>query len=140
MMRFRTLSVHAFILFIVLILIFPLLNAQGHDDLEKVLGTWEVELDVEGEYFYLLMALDESEGKLSGTISESSGFFSDLPLSNIEYDGDSLNFDFTAPTPPDGMNRLLKMEFKVGEDKLEGMLIAEDLGITATAIATRKKE
>lgn len=49
MMRFRSLSVQAFIIFIASILIFPLLSAQGHDDPEKVIGTWEVELDVEGE-------------------------------------------------------------------------------------------
>jgi hypothetical protein len=108
-------------------------------DHSKVLGDWEIELDAEGEYYYLSMTVKEEEGKLAGTISEASGFFVDVPLTDIVYDGESFNFQFTAPTPPDGMERILKGEFKVQTDKMEGLIIVDDLGLSAPATAERVK-
>lgn len=108
-------------------------------DLSKVVGEWDIELDAEGEYYYLSMSIKEEEGKLVGTISEASGFFIDVPMTDIVYDGENFNFQFTAPTPPDGMDRIVKGEFKVGTDQMEGLIIVDDLGISAPAIAERMK-
>jgi len=108
-------------------------------DLSKVVGEWDIELDAEGEYFYLSMSIKEVEKKLVGTISEASGFFIDVPMTDIVYDGENFNFQFTAPTPPDGMDRIVKGEFKVGTDQMEGLIIVDDLGISAPAIAERVK-
>jgi len=108
------------------------------NDLSSITGDWEIELEAEGEYFYLDMTVEESEGKLSGIISESSGFFYDIELENIEYDGKNFSFTFEAPTPPDGMERTIGGEFQVGENGLEGFINLADLGISASAVATRK--
>lgn len=108
------------------------------NDLSRITGDWEIELEAEGEYFYLDMTVEESEGKLSGIISESSGFFYDIELENIEYDGINFSFTFEAPTPPDGMERTVEGEFEVGENGLEGFINVADLGISASAVATRK--
>ena len=107
-------------------------------DLSRITGDWEIELEAEGEYFYLDMTVDESEGKLSGTISESSGFFNDIELENIEYDGKNFSFAFEAPTPPDGMERTVEGEFEMGEKGFEGFVNVADLGISASAVGTRK--
>ena len=108
-------------------------------DHSKVLGDWEIELDAEGEYYYLSMTVKEEEGKLAGTISEASGFFLDVPLMDIVYDGENFNFQFTAPTPPDGMERIIKGEYKVQTDKMEGLIIVDDLGLSAPSTAERVK-
>lgn len=112
--------------------------SQETPDLRKIMGAWDIEVDADGEYYYLSMSIEKSEEGLKGTISESTGAFSDVPLSNIEYDGQTLKFTFNSPTPPDGIERLVKAEFKVGDNKLEGLLTVEDLEATATATATRK--
>jgi len=108
-------------------------------DFSKVIGDWEIELDAEGEYFYLSMTVKEEEGKLASSISEASGFFVDVPLTDIVYDGENFNFQFSAPTPPDGMERIIKGEFKVGTDQMEGLIIVDDLGLSAPAMAERVK-
>ena len=108
-------------------------------DFSKVLGDWEIELDAEGEYYYLSMTVKEEGGKLTGTISEASGFFVDVPLTDIVYDGENFNFQFTAPTPPDGMERIIKGEYKVQTDKMEGLIIVDDLGLSAPSTAERVK-
>lgn len=106
---------------------------------EKVVGEWNMEIDAGGEYYYLNMTIEKANGGLRGTISEESGYFQDLALSNVVLDGEMLKFEFTAPTPPDDYERLVKAEFKVGENRLEGYMSAEDLGMTVSATATRKK-
>lgn len=107
-------------------------------DLSKVTGTWEIELDAEGESYFLTMTLKAVEEKLSGTISEATGFFSDVELENLKYDGTRLSFIFTAPTPPDGMDREIEGDFAVGDNKLEGYINVDDLGLSAPAVGIKK--
>jgi len=130
------------ILFLGCILVFSLsfssLVRQEALDYGKILGDWDVEVDAGEEYYYLSMTIERSEGELKGTISESSGSFGDTPLSDIEFDGETLIFGFTAPTPPDGYERLVTAEFKVGDNKLEGFFSLDDLGISTAATATKK--
>ncbi len=118
---------------------FSVLFGQEKLNPEKVVGEWNLEIDAGGEYYYLNMTIENTNEGLRGTISEESGYFQDLALSNIVFDGEMLKFEFTAPTPPDDYERLVKAEFKVGENRLEGNMSAEDLGLTVSATATRKK-
>lgn len=116
------------------------LNSQESADYGKILGDWEMEVDAGGEYYYLLFSIEKADGELAGTISESSGFFTDVSLKNIEFDGEKLSFEMTVPTPPDGYENLVKAELEWVEGKLEGMLSVESLGISASASATKKKD
>jgi hypothetical protein len=77
---------------------------------------------------------------LAGAVSESQGTFTDLPVSNIVFDGENLNFEFTCATPPDGLERLVKAEFKVGVDTLDGTMSVPDLQAIAPATGTREKQ
>jgi hypothetical protein len=127
-------------LLLILGLSFSVLFSQEKLSPEKVVGEWNVEIDAGGEFYYLNMTIEKANGGLRGTINEESGYFQNLALSNIEFDGAILKFEFTAPTPPDGYERLVKTEFKVGENRLEGYVSIEDLGLTASAVATRKNK
>ncbi len=119
----------------------PIMRGQETPDLAKILGDWELEVDAGGgEYYYLSLLLEEADSLLSGLISESQGFFSDVPLSNIQYDGQVLSFEFTAPTPPDGVERLIVAEFTVGDDRMEGYLTLPELGVSAPTIAKRNMD
>jgi hypothetical protein len=116
------------------------LNGKEQVDYANILGDWEMEVDAGGEYYYLLFSIEKADGELAGTISESSGFFTDVSLKNIEFDGEKLSFEMTVPTPPDGYENLVKAELEWVEGKLEGMLSVESLGISASASATKKKD
>lgn len=139
-MKAKCIKVFALSFFFIFFLSLSSINSQETPDYGKILGDWEVEIDAEGEYYYLSMSIEKTNGELKGTISESTGFFVDVPLEEIQYDGKALNFEFTAPTPPDGMERVLSGEFEVGDDKLEGFINIPDLGMTVTATATREKK
>ena len=114
-------------------------GGQETTDLEKILGDWELEVDAGGgEYYYLYLHFEDSDSILTGEISESQGFFTDVPLENIQFDGHALSFEFTVPTPPDGLERLVVAEFTVSEDKMDGFLSLPDIGVSAPAVATRE--
>jgi hypothetical protein len=127
-------------LFLVLALFSYPHQAQAKADYGQILGTWKVEIDAGEQFYYLALVLKVSEGKLEGTVSESQGSFTDVPLANILLDGDKLNFEFTCPTPPDGIERLVMAEFKVGVDKLEGTVSVPDIQAVVPATATREKK
>ena len=95
-------------------------------------------MDVGGEFYYLSFSIEKTDEGLKGSISESSGLFSDVPLANIEFDDTHLSFETNIPTPPDGYENLVKSELKLVEGKLEGILSVEALGISAAATATKK--
>ena len=116
---------------------FSSIIGQETPDYEKILGDWDMEVDADGEYYYLTLNFEKDEEGLKGTISEATGFFTDTPLSKIQFDSEVLSFEFTAPTPPDGLERVVKVELKVGDNEMEGYLTLEDLGVSAYAHATR---
>ncbi|MCX7972908.1 MAG: hypothetical protein N3B16_00200 [Candidatus Aminicenantes bacterium] len=109
--------------------------------LSQLVGDWQMVVEAEGQYFYLNLSFKETEGKFEGTVSEANGFFSHLPLINIKFEADKLTFDFNAPTPPDGLSRLITAELKISADyeKMEGTLFVHDLDIIASVKVTRKK-
>jgi hypothetical protein len=114
------------------------LEGQDQLDLKKILGDWNMEVDAGGEFYYLSFTIEKTDGELSGKISESSGFFSDIPLENIEFDGTNLSFEMTIPTPPEGYENLVKAELELVEERLEGMLTVESLGASASVVAVKQ--
>ncbi|OGD26533.1 MAG: hypothetical protein A2Y56_06240 [Candidatus Aminicenantes bacterium RBG_13_63_10] len=114
------------------------LRGQEPVSKEKVVGTWDVEILAEGQSFYLVMILTENQGQLEGKVSEQSGFFSDVPLASIDYNGQTLSFEFNSPTPPDGMPRQIIGEFNWAAENLEGTVSVPDLAMTIPAKAVKK--
>ncbi len=114
-------------------------SSQTTPDYGKILGKWKMEISADGEYYYLTLILRSVDGTLEGTVSESMGYFTDVPISEIVFDGENLSFDFKSPTPPDGLERLVSASFKVGVDTMDGVVNLPELGISAMATATREK-
>lgn len=112
---------------------------QAAPDYGKIVGKWKIEVSADGEYYYLTLNLRNVEGTLEGTISESMGYFTDVPVSEIAFDGENLKFNFNSPTPPDGVERLVTAEFRVGVDVMDGVVNVVELGVSASATATREK-
>jgi hypothetical protein len=108
-------------------------------DNSKILGTWEVTVDAGQSTYHLTMELKETAGKLEGALTESSGTFKDLPLAEITFDGATLTFQFSSPTPPDGLSRLVNAEFKLVEGILDGLMKVAELEVSVPAKATRQE-
>ena len=53
---------------------------QGSVDLGKVTGTWAMEIDAGGEYYYLSFTLTRTDSELEGTVSEMHGCFGLRPV------------------------------------------------------------
>ena len=106
----------------------------------KVVGTWDLEIYAEGQYFYLTMNLQESEGVLAGTVSEQSGFFTDSPLSEVAFDGELLSCLASVPSPPDGMVLSWWISLKIGEEVAEGSISNADIGLSASMTGKRTKK
>jgi hypothetical protein len=106
----------------------------------KILGSWQLEIDAAGEYYYLTMILLESETALQGKVSEDGGYFYDVPLKDILFESNVLTLKFTSPTPPDGLERIITCKFEVGDDLLEGSLTIEEMGLTAYVTGKREKK
>ncbi len=137
----KTLQTCALILGLSLILpsFSPALSVQAKVDNGKIMGLWKITVNANTEYYYLAQEIKEAEGKLTGAVSESQGTFTDLPVSDLAFDGENLTFEFTCPTPPDGLERLVKAEFKVGVDTLEGTMSVPDIEASASASGSREK-
>jgi hypothetical protein len=129
-----------FCLFFALTLLSYSQAAQAKADNGKIVGTWKVEVDAGDQIYDLSIVLKVTEDKLNGTVSESQGYLTDVPLANILFDGENLRFEFTSATPPDGLSRLVKAEFKVGPDKLEGTMSVPDLQAIVPATGAREKK
>ncbi len=106
-------------------------------DRAKILGTWTLEINAGEMTITLTLVLQEAEGKLAGKISEPNGMFTDAPLSNIEFDGESLAYDINVPSPPDGGVKVWRTQLKIGADTAEGDIANADLGMTALITGKR---
>jgi hypothetical protein len=111
---------------------------QAKVDYNKVVGNWSLEVNAGSEFYYLPLVLKVTEGKLEGTLSETNGFFKDVPLTAVEFDGQLLKFEAKTPTPPDGAERTIKFELKLAADKLEGQVIITDLGMSVPVTGAKK--
>jgi hypothetical protein len=106
-------------------------------DPTPLLGQWLLEVNA-GEIYMLPFTLKLVDGKLAGTISEQSGMFTDVPLTDLSWDGTTLKWGAKTPTPPEGAERPIKGEFKLDKGNLAGTLVVEELGLTAPVVGTRK--
>jgi hypothetical protein len=111
--------------------------AQEKADTAKVVGAWKIEVYAGDQTYYLNLVVIEDNGQLAGKISESMGSFTDVVISDIFYDSVSFRFNFISPTPPDGLSRTVKADFKVSADTMGGIISVPDLDITTDAKATR---
>ena len=131
----------AFVLGLSVLVLVSGLSAVSHEaGNAKVIGTWDLEIYAEGQYFYLTMNLLESEGVLTGTVSEQSGFFTDSPLSEVTFDGEFLSCLASVPSPPDGMVLSWWISLKIGDDVAEGSISNADIGLSASMSGKRTKK
>jgi hypothetical protein len=107
-------------------------------DYTPLVGIWTLQIDAGGEFYFLILELKLNAGKLEGQMSEQNGLFTNAPLSNIEFDGETLKFDAKTPTPPDGAERLIKTEVKLIAGKLEGMITVVEMNLSAPLTGTKK--
>jgi len=103
-----------------------------------IVGTWALEVNAGEESYYLNLELKLTEAKLEGSLSEANGIFLNAPLTNVEFDGETLRFDVKVPTPPDGLERLIKAEAKLVEDKLQGAITVPDLSLSVPLFGVKK--
>ncbi len=129
-------------LFVLAVAVFTLSFAasatvQEKADTAKIVGAWNIEVYAGDQTYNLSLVVTEEQGQLAGKISESMGSFTDVAISDIFYDSVTFRFNFISPTPPDGLSRTIKADFKVGEDSMGGVMSVPDLDVTTDAKATR---
>jgi hypothetical protein len=112
--------------------------AQQKPDLGKVAGSWALEVNAGGEFYYLTLDLKVTAGKLDGVLGEQNGMFKDVPLANVAFDGTTLKFDVKIPTPPEGTERLVKSEMKLAGPKLEGVMTVVEMGMSVGVSGVKK--
>lgn len=115
-------------------------QAATAPDWQKVVGLWSLTVEGDGYNIYLTLSLELGEGLVKGKMTEQSGMIPEVPLEAVEFDNENLKFVITAPSPPDGLNKVWKASFKVSGDKLEGVFFNEELGIAAAATGTRENK
>ena len=113
--------------------------AQEKADMGKILGTWNLEVFAGDQTYSLVLNISEANGQLAGKVSESMGTFTDVPISEIFFDGVAFRFSFISPTPPDGASRTVKADLKLNQDTMGGTISVPDLDIVIDASATRSK-
>lgn len=138
MMKFKRIALAVMFLAFLLCLSGPAVGQEKKDN-GKIVGEWKVEVYGGGEYYYLTMTIVEQDAKLSGSMSEKDGMFEDAPLANVEFDGQTLSFEITVTSPPDGLEKTWEASLTVGEDKLEGSITNDQVG-SVSASATREKK
>lgn len=112
-------------------------TVQEKADTAKVVGAWKIEVYTGDANYALNLVVSEEQGQLAGKISEAMGSFTDVAISDIFYDSVTFRFNFVGPTPPDGLARTIKAEFKVGVDTMEGSVSVPDLDVVVDAKGTR---
>jgi len=120
------------------VLAVPSAAVQDKPSTEKLLGAWALEVNAGGDTYFLTLEIKETEGKLEAALSEQSGMFTNVPLTDIEWDGKTFKATVKIPTPPDGAERVCKTEMKLEETQLDGTIVIEELGMTAPVTGTKK--
>ena len=109
-------------------------------DTGKILGTWSLDIFAGGMTITMTLVMEEVDGKLAGKISEANGMFPETAIANIEYKEESLAYDLSIPSPPDGAVRAWRTELKVGADVVEGSIASNEAGMSATISGKRVKK
>jgi hypothetical protein len=112
--------------------------AQQKPDPGSLVGSWALEVNAGGEFYYLTLDLKVTAGKLDGVLGEQNGMFKDVPLANVAFDGTTLKFDVKIPTPPEGAERLVKSEMKLAGPKLEGVMTVVEMGMSVGVSGVKK--
>jgi hypothetical protein len=112
--------------------------AQENPDLSKVVGTWKIEVSGGGATYHVDLVVTDNQGQLEGKVSEPTGSFTDVPISDIYYDAVSFRFQFVASTPPDGGMRTVRADFKVAENVMTGTISLPDINFVGDATAARQ--
>jgi hypothetical protein len=68
------------------------------------------------------------------------GIFTDLPLKNIQLEGDILTFEVSVASPPDGIERVWTGQLKVADDTVEGTISNAEIEISASVSGKREKK
>ncbi|MHB8055720.1 MAG: hypothetical protein ACYDH3_10795 [Candidatus Aminicenantales bacterium] len=105
---------------------------------DALLGSWALQIDAGEEVYSLSLTLQKSEGPLAGTVSEMNGWFTDVPLTDLTWDGMTLKFTAVTTTPPDGADRPWFAEMKLIENTWAGTVSLPDLGITIPVSGAKK--
>ncbi len=118
-------------------------RAQAQDkpkvDLGPMVGLWTLELDMQGNVFPMTLDLKlDEKGQLTGTFVDQMGMMPVAPVYNTEFDGTTFKADVKAQTPPDGAERILKIEARLAEGKLAGALNVPDMGMSLPFAGTKK--
>jgi hypothetical protein len=112
--------------------------AQEKADTAKIVGTWKIDVYAGDTTYNLNLVVTEDQGQLAGKISESMGTFADVAINDIFYDSVTFRFSFVSPTPPDGLSRTVKADFKVAADAMEGTVSVPDMDTVVDAKANRE--
>lgn len=108
-------------------------------DFTPMVGTWTLEMDMQGNVFAMTLDLKlDEKGQLTGTLVDQMGMMPVAPVFNTEFDGTTFKADVKAQTPPDGAERILKIEAKLAEGKLGGSLNIPDMGLALPFVGTKK--
>lgn len=113
-------------------------SAQDNANPDKILGTWLLEVNAGDTVYNLPLELKLVEGKLVGALSEQTGMFSNVPLTEVSWDGATFKADTKIPTPPDGAEQLCKLELKLVEGKFVGTITIEAMGMSVPITGTKK--
>jgi hypothetical protein len=108
-------------------------------DWTPMIGTWTLEMDMQGNVFAITLDLKlDEKGQLVGTFFDQMGMMPPAPVSNAEFDGKAFKADVKAQTPPDGAERLLKIEAALAEGKLVGAMSVPDMGMSLPFTGAKK--
>ena len=126
---------------LIVLLAAPAVFAQDKPkvDYAPMLGTWTLEMDMQGNVFAMTLDLKlDEKGQLTGTFVDQQGMMPVAPVYNTEFDGTTFKADVKAQTPPDGAERILKIEAKLAEGKLTGSLNVPDMGMALPFTGSKK--
>jgi hypothetical protein len=113
-------------------------QTQEKVDYGKILGTWTLDMDFNGNPFSMTLEMKMVEDKLGGVISDQMGMLNNVPLSQVQFDGQTLKSEIKVAMPPDNVERVIKLEAKLAEGKLQGTLLVADFGMAMPFTGTKK--
>ncbi|MBN1273113.1 MAG: hypothetical protein JXB26_12660 [Candidatus Aminicenantes bacterium] len=114
-------------------------SLQAQVEQTDITGVWDMEIDADGEYYYLTMTVKKGEKGLQAFVSEANGMFTDITVSELKYEGENLSFVIVVPTPPDGAERRVDFALVVSGESMSGTINITDLQMIADVTCTKQK-
>ncbi|MBC7363668.1 MAG: hypothetical protein H5U07_03865 [Candidatus Aminicenantes bacterium] len=97
---------------------------------ENLVGKWELVIEAEGMVINLLMQLELEKDTLIGRMTDQYGTFSDVPLTELKLENETLTFVLTVASPPDGLVRPWTFDLKVSGEEMEGIVYNNEINIS----------